>query len=196
MKNAITSLMVTLSAGTLAQAGTQQATYGQVVNNSISLQEVQQAQENWGKGLIQIATEYEKNGFRKAKQTAEAILDSAYGYNLGAVLFKPTLASGEQTFRTTRDGALAYFVGGNKAFPQDSGFALKSWKTFDYRNAGVYLNGDMAITMGHVILTDKTGKVTKVDKTWGFKKDTNGKLRIVLHHSSLPYQPDNIAKAD
>jgi hypothetical protein len=41
--------------------------------------------------------------------------------------------------------------------------------------------------MGNVMLTDSTGKVTTVDKTWGFKKDNQGKLRIVLHHSSLPF---------
>jgi hypothetical protein len=26
-----------------------------------------------------------------------------------------------------------------------------------------------------------------VDKTWGFRKGDDGKVRIVLHHSSLPY---------
>ena len=29
--------------------------------------------------------------------------------------------------------------------------------------------------------------LTTVDKTWGFKKDDQGALRIVLHHSSLPF---------
>jgi hypothetical protein len=29
------------------------------------------------------------------------VLDSAYGYRQGPVLFKPTLAGGEQTFRTS-----------------------------------------------------------------------------------------------
>ncbi len=43
--------------------------------------------------------------------------------------------------------------------------------------------------MGNVMLTDKKGQVTQVDKTWGFVKDNQGKLRIVLHHSSLPYKP-------
>jgi hypothetical protein len=33
----------------------------------------------------------------------------------------------------------------------------------------------------------KDGKVTTVDKTWKYVKDDAGKLRIVLHHSSLPY---------
>ncbi|MEM7270835.1 MAG: phosphoribosyl-AMP cyclohydrolase, partial [Pseudomonadota bacterium] len=30
---------------------------------------------------------------------------------------------------------------------------------------------------------------TKVDKTFGYKKDADGAVRIILHHSSLPYQP-------
>ena len=51
------------------------------------------------------------------------------------------------------------------------------------------INGNMALTMGNVMLTDKKGQVTQVDKTWGFIKDNQGKLRIVLHHSSLPYAP-------
>ena len=41
-----------------------------------------------------------------------------YGYQFGPVLFKPTLTAAPQTFRTTRDGALAYFVGGDPNYPQ------------------------------------------------------------------------------
>jgi hypothetical protein len=29
--------------------------------------------------------------------------------------------------------------------------------------------------------------VTTVDKTWKYVKDDAGQLRIVVHHSSLPY---------
>ncbi len=47
--------------------------------------------------------------------------------------------------------------------------------------------GDGATTMGEVRFTDKDGKVTTVDKTWSFVKDDAGKLRIVVHHSSLGY---------
>ena len=117
------------------------------------------------------------------------MLDGAYGYNLGPVLFKPTLTESPQTFRITRDGALAYFVGGNPSFPKDTGFALKGWKKVDVQNAAIILAGDVASTMGNVSITDKDGKVTTVDKTWQFKKDDKGHLRIVLHHSSLPYAP-------
>ena len=158
-------------------------------NTNITEAEVKQAQEGWGKALVQISKDYSAGGISKARQTANMVLDAAYGYNGGVVLFKPTLTSGDHTFRTTRDGALSYFVGGDKNFPTDSGFALKGWEKYEIKNAGIYINGDLALTQGHVNLTDKDGKVTTVDKTWGFKKDEQGKLRIVLHHSSLPYTP-------
>jgi hypothetical protein len=41
--------------------------------------------------------------------------------------------------------------------------------------------------VGNVNITDKAGKVTSVDKTWKYVKDDEGQLRIVVHHSSLPY---------
>jgi hypothetical protein len=160
-----------------------------VVNTNITEAEVKAAQDGWGKALIQISDDFASGGIAKAKATANQVLDAAYGYNLGLVLFKPTLTHSDQTFRTTKAGALAYFVGDDRAFPSDKGFALGGWKKYEYRNAGVFITGNMALTMGKVILTDKDGKVTTVDKTWGFKKDTQGQLRIVLHHSSLPFQP-------
>lgn len=182
-------LGLTFGIGLTAQAKKNSSAFGSTVqNNNITEAEIQAAQEAWGAALIQISKDGEKS-FEKARETAKAVLDSAYGYNMGPVLFKPTLTYGEKTFRTTKEGALSYFVGGDSNFPTDSGFALKGWEKYEYKNAAVYINGDMALTMGHVMLTDKKGKVTTVDKTWGFKKDAQGKLRIVLHHSSLPYSP-------
>ncbi len=184
-----TILFVSLSAQAMPMANSGDRFGNQVKNTNITAEEVRSAQEAWGKALIQISKDFEKGGSKKATATANAVLDAAYGYAEGPVLFKPTLTTGEQTFRTSKEGALAYFVGGNKKFSKDSGFALKGWEKFDYRNAAVYINGDMAMTMGNVILTDKKGNVTTVDKTWGFKKGDDGKVRIVLHHSSLPYNP-------
>lgn len=160
-----------------------------VVNTNITEGEVQAAQEAWGKALIQIGKDFDSKGLKAATKTANDVLDAAYGYNMGVVLFKPTLTQGDQVFRVTKEGALAYFVGGNTKFPNDSGFANKAWQKYEFKNAGVFINGDLALTMGNVFLTDKKGQVTKVDKTWGFKRDNAGKLRIVLHHSSLPYTP-------
>lgn len=162
-----------------------------VVNTNITESEVLAAQKAWGEALVSISTTYERQGHSAAKQLAEKVIDSAYGYKYGPVLFKPTLTVAPQTFRTTRDGALAYFVGGDPAFPKDTGFALKGWRNVEIKNAAIYIAGDVATTMGNVMITDKTGKVTTVDKTWKFRKTDDGRLVIVVHHSSLPFTPTN-----
>lgn len=122
-----------------------------------------------------------------AQALAEKVIDAAYGYQMGAVLFKPTLTVVPQTFRTTKAGALAYFVGGDTDFPSDTGFALKGWTACEAQNAAVFIAGGSASTMGNVHITDKAGQVTSVDKTWKYVKDDAGALRIVVHHSSLPF---------
>lgn len=157
------------------------------VSTNITAQEVKAAQEAWGKALVQISKDYEAGGLEKARATASAVLDAAYGYNLGPVLFKPTLTTAPQTFRTTKEGALSYFVGGNPEFKSDAGFALKGWRDVSVQNVAMQLHGNKATVMGNITMTDKNGKKTTVDKTFGYVKDSTGALRIVLHHSSLPY---------
>ena len=154
----------------------------------ITRAEVEEAQRAWGNALVSIATEFDRNGHAAAKRLAEQVIDTAYGYQMGPVLFKPTLAAPPTTFRTDRNGALAYFVGGDSAYPGDTGFALKGWRNFEIRNAGIFLNGSSAISMGNVTVIDAQGNRTMVDKTWGYVRGPDGRLRIVLHHSSLPYQ--------
>lgn len=117
------------------------------------------------------------------------MIDAAYGYELGPVLFKPTLTVVPQTFRTSRQGALAYFIGGDAYYPGDKGFVLKGWRQCDIKNAAIFIIDNTATTMGNVMITDKNGKMVTVDKTWEFYKGSDGKLRIILHHSSLPYNP-------
>jgi hypothetical protein len=159
-----------------------------VRDHNISMAQVIEAQKNWCAGLLKISQAYASGGIKAATTTAEAVIDQAYAYQYGPVAFKPTLTSGSQTFRATREGALAYFVGNNPRFPNDKGFALKPWRTCRAVNAVIQLNGPSAVTMGNVILTDAKGDTTKVDKTWKFEKESNGTIRILLHHSSLPFQ--------
>jgi hypothetical protein len=154
----------------------------------LTLAEVEAAQKAWGDALVAISTEYDTKGIAAATKLAGDVLDSAYAYNMGPVLFKPTLTVAPQTFRTTREGALAYFVGGNPAYKSDKGFALNSWRSVRIENAGVVITGDTAISMGNVMITNAKGEVTTVDKTWAYVRDGEGKLRIVLHHSSLPHK--------
>ena len=157
---------------------------------TITEEELTNARQIWGDALVAISKAYDEEGIDAARAVANGALDAAYGYELGHVLFKPTLASGEQTFRTTRDGALAYFVGHSDQYPGDGGFGIKGWRTVVSETAASFIEGDVAMWMGWVTFTDKDGNVTKVDKSWGYKKDEEGTLRIVLHHSSLPYQPE------
>ncbi|UAB88724.1 phosphoribosyl-AMP cyclohydrolase [Ruegeria sp. SCSIO 43209] len=155
----------------------------------ITTDELAAARTAWGDGLIAISKAFEDGGIDAARSVAEGVLDAAYGYNLGPVLFKPTMASGDQTFRPTRHGALAYFVGHDAEFPLDGGFGIKGWREMASETSASFVEGDVAMWMGKVILTDSQGNITQVDKSFGYKKDADGVLRIVLHHSSLPYQP-------
>lgn len=147
------------------------------------------ARTAWGNGKITISKAFETGGIEAARAVASAHLDAVYGYNLGPVMFKPTMASGAQTFRPTKAGALAYFCGHSEDYPLDTGFAIRGWRAMDSTTSAEFIEGDVAMWMGWICLTDKTGAVTKVDKSFGYKRDADGALRIVLHHSSLPYQP-------
>lgn len=156
---------------------------------SITETDLEKARITWGNNCIAVSKAYENGGIDEARSLANSVLDTAYGYNLGPVLFKPTLASGEKTFRPTKEGALAYFVGHDDKYPLDSGFKIRGWRHCTSETSASFIEGDIAMWMGWVTLTDKDGQETKVDKSWGYKKDSDGTLRIILHHSSLPYQP-------
>lgn len=156
---------------------------------TITSEDLLLARTIWGNHKITISKAFEDGGIDAARAAARAHLDTNYGYELGPVLFKPTMASGEQTFRTTKEGALAYFCGHSDEYPLDGGFAIMGWRAMTSETAAEFIQGDIAMWMGWISLTNKDGSVTKVDKSFGYKRDENGVLRIVLHHSSLPYQP-------
>ncbi|MCT2557695.1 phosphoribosyl-AMP cyclohydrolase [Tsuneonella sp. YG55] len=153
----------------------------------ITVAEVEAAQQAWCNALVAISTEADTKVLPADKALAGQVIDSTYAYGMGPVLFKPTLAAAPQTFRPTRDGALSYFVGDDATYPNDGGFALKHWRSCESENAGILITGNSAMSMGNVSMWDDKGNLTKVDKTWGYVRDGKGKLRIVLHHSSLPY---------
>jgi hypothetical protein len=157
----------------------------------ITYDEVNAAQQAWcGDALVKIGKLKEEGGDYMA--FANEVLSSAYNYDNGKVFFKPTLAYGDQTFRNDKKGALAYFIGGDPSYPNDKGFALTPWVKARYDNAGdknegIQIYGSIAITMGNVWVTGKDGKEVMVDKTWVFKKGKDGKLKIIVHKSALPY---------
>ena len=121
------------------------------------------------------------------RECAENMINDLYGYAEGTVLFKPTKAEDKQ-FRLTRSGALSYFVGNSKEFPEDHGFALKPWKDVRFENYGFIFYEDHALAMGNYYFMDMDGDETKVEYTLGYFRSESGALKINIHHSSLPYR--------
>ncbi len=169
-----------------------------VVNdNIITGKEVRAAHKAWTDALVSISQTYKKDGLKAAKSLAGDVIDGAYGYQLGAVALKPTWANDGTNFRTTHDGAVSYFVGGDKNF-DDLGFAKGSkpdpvtgersaWKKAWFDRSVMRLDGNTATVQGLMYTKDEDGTFGYVDKTWAYQKDDDGTVRIVLHHSSSPY---------
>src|SRR5262249_41854466 len=99
---------------------------------SITEDEVNAAQMAWCDALVAIGEVYGQGGNFQA--VASRLIDELYDYKDGTVFFKPTLAFGANAFRSTKEGALSYFISGNPSFPEDTGFALKRWVKVHYDN--------------------------------------------------------------
>ena len=151
---------------------------------NISEEEVLKAQEKWRSGVINIGKKF----LRKEDyfSYANTFLDSLYAFNMGDVLFKPTLAS-EIQFRLTKKAALSYFIGGNDQFKEDEGFAIKGWTNIRWENAGYKIYSDIAVCMGNYFFSIDNSEPLKVEFTIVLKK-IDDRLRLILHDSHLPFQ--------
>ena len=158
---------------------------------SVSEVEVHQAQKAWSDAIVGISKVYlEKGDYVSAAAKAAGEL---YGYGHCDVLFKPTKAKDVQ-FRPTAPQAMSYFVGCNavkNGISEDGGFAInggKGWSSVVFDNHAVDLSGKVAIAMGNYYFTSAAdGSKTKVEYTFGYKKNADGRVRIFLHHSSVPF---------
>jgi phosphoribosylanthranilate isomerase len=154
------------------------------IHPAITEAEVLQAQQAWGEGLVAIGKLTAQP--MAAKAAAERLVQRLYNYAEGKVLFKPTKAAHDQ-FRETFEQAISYFVGGDHH--EDHGFALHPWAAVRFENNSIFLDVDSAGAMGNYYFSDaKTGKETKVEYTFAYRRAGDGRLVIFLHHSSLPYQ--------
>jgi len=160
---------------------------------AITEKEVLDAQKLWAESIAHISKVYADKGDYVAAAGERAGM--LYGYGKSDVLFKPTKAT-NNPFRPTAEDAMSYFVGADamsndKFKGEDAGFAInggKGWKSVTFRNHKVDLNGPTAQAMGDYIFVDATtGDKVRVEYTFGYKRNDDGKVRIYLHHSSVPY---------
>lgn len=151
--------------------------------NPITSAEITALHTAWGEGLVAISTAYAEG--EDYATIAQGVLDTLYGYVDGTVLFKPTVAQ-EVPFRFTEAAAASYFIGGS--INEDTGFALNPWTAVRFGTDGRYIiNGETALWMGSVFLTNDVGEEIRVEKSLGLYRDANGDVRIQLHHSSVPF---------
>ncbi|WP_421790796.1 phosphoribosyl-AMP cyclohydrolase [Hyphobacterium sp.] len=173
---------ITVSA---ALAGSVLLASGAAAYDTITEAEVNAAQQAWGEGIVAIGAAYTANEDYEA--AAAAHIERFYAYGSHDVLFKPTLASDDQ-FRGTFDEALSYFVGGSIA--EDNGFAIAPYTNVRWENEGTLIDADSAVAMGNYFFTTTEGNEVKVEYSFGYVRGDDGELRIVLHHSSLPFSAE------
>lgn len=145
---------------------------------------VYEVQSSWANGLTKmgslIANSEELNTF------CREFVKSHYAYGEHPVLFKPTKAS-EQAFRGSFEGAVSYFISSNEKFNEDKGFALNAWKEIQFVNEQISILGDMAMAQGCYYFKKDDEVAVKVEYSFVYKLYEDGQLKIVLHHSSLPF---------
>lgn len=160
--------------------------------SKVTKEDVLAVQKKWAESIKSISKVYKEKG--DYVKTAADAAGELYAYGHTDVLFKPTKAA-EYQFRPTPEEAMSYFVGNDaveKGYKEDGGFAInggKGWKDCVYENHGISIKGDVAIAMGNYVFTcDTTGDKSKVEYTFGYERCSDGKVRIFLHHSSVPYK--------
>ena len=154
----------------------------------ITKQQVENTQKTWGDGVVKIGSLKENRS--ECEAFTNKFLDDLYAFEIGSVSFKPTKCAIKQ-FRPTKPDALSYFIAGeNRACEEDKGFAIQPWTKVRFENFNIIIEENRAIAMGNYFFTDVDGNEAKVEYTFGYKliKDS---LKIDLHHSSFPYNPNN-----
>ena len=150
----------------------------------INKTEIEKAQESWGNGITTIGKL--KDNPKESRIFTVNFINKHYDFDFGDVLFKPTKASKKQ-FRNNNKSALSYFIGLDNDFAEDKGFALNPWVKVEFKNEAINIYDNLATAMGNYFFTDPRGEKTKVEFSFVYKKNKEGEIKIVLHHSSFPF---------
>ncbi len=158
----------------------------------ITKEQILDAQKKWGEGVVKIGSL--KDNRSECEVFSNQFLEKLYAFDVGPVLFKPTKCAIEQ-FRPTQLKALSYFIAGDdRACKEDTGFAIQPWIKVKFENSDIILQESYAIAMGNYFFTGLDNNEVKVEYTFGYKL-IEGELKINLHHSSFPYNPNAVSNA-
>ena len=142
-------------------------------------------QKCWATSLVNIGKAYLEE--KDYISLTNKFIDDLYFFKKGKVLFKPTRAN-QKPFRSKKNEFISYFIGFNKVSDEDKGFALDPWKSIEFSNFDFSHFENILIAMGSYIFTDYEENTVKAEYSFGYvlDKDEN-KLKIIFHHSSLPF---------
>ena len=160
--------------------------------NSIPSEEldekIKEAQKRWADGIINIGKYYlEKKDYIALTHN---FIEKLYSFKCNKVLFKPTKVIKKQ-FRKRKNEFISYFIGHNKVSDEDKGFALEPYKSIQFENFDFSVFENIIIAMGNYFFTNYEDEKIKVEYSFGYILDEKeDELKIVFHHSSVPYNID------
>ena len=133
----------------------------------------------WKDGVIEIGRIHLEGG--DYEKSAELFVSTHYAFDSEEVLFKPTFTK-EVIFRNSKDLALSYFIGGEVA--EDKGFALKPWEEIRLEELNIIEQDNLMVAMGTLNFKPLNLKENTLIAFTFLLIETDGSLKIKVHHSS------------
>ena len=145
----------------------------------MSSNQIQHFLNSWKDGVIEIGRIHLEEG--DYEKSAELFVSKHYAFDSEEVLFKPTFTK-EVIFRNSKDLALSYFIGGEVA--EDKGFALKPWEEIRLEELNIIEQDNLMVAMGTLNFKPLNLKENTLIAFTFLLIDTDGSLKIKVHHSS------------
>lgn len=142
----------------------------------ITESDIIKAQKAWGDAVVKIS----QLPPSKQRKATSFMIEKLYAFDDQEVLFKPT--SQNKVILKKKD-AIDYFTPSNSA----------KIKAVKFINANFILLEKVAIAMGQYQFKPKGKKpVYLLDYTFVYTRNKNNTLKIITHHSSLPFQKPSL----
>ena len=145
----------------------------------MSSNQIEHFLNSWKDGVIEIGRIHLEGG--DYEKSAELFVSTHYAFDSEEVLFKPTFTK-EVIFRNSKDLALSYFIGGEVA--EDKGFALKPWEGIRLEELNIIEQDNLMVAMGTLNFKPLNLKENTLIAFTFLLIDTDGSLKIKVHHSS------------